>query len=135
MYTQQLHQRLLDSPSLLTHCCSSHCKADSCHSSIQAEYDNIARQLKTADKALPRHKPGLQKNWWSEELTALKNQNIEIYRLWHLEGKPHSGATNDERLRVRAAYRRALKTARKAPNQSSWNRLHEAFTAKNTDQF
>ena len=91
--------------------------------------------MKKADQILPRHKPGLQKNWWTEELTALKNQNIEIHRLWKAEGKPQSGATNAERLRVRAAYRRGVKASQKAPKQACWNRLHETYTAKSTDQF
>ena len=134
-YGHRLAHGLSKTPSLLTQCGSCHCKELHCRKSIQTEYDSIVHQLKEADKTLPRHKPGVQKNWWSEELNLLKNQNIEIHRLWKTEGKPHSGATNTERLRVKATYRKALRAAQKAPKQSCWNRLHEAFTAKNTDQF
>ena len=103
--------------------------------SIQAEYDNLVCQLQLSDKRLPRHKPGVQKSWWTDELTALKEQNIDIHRLWLKEGKPGSGPTNTERIRVRAAYRKELKSSQNSPKQSCWNRLHEAFTNKNTDQF
>ena len=71
-------------------------------SSIQRDYDNLTEILQEADKVLPRHKPGVQKHWWSDDLSRLKEQNITIHRLWQAEGKPRSGATNDERLRVRA---------------------------------
>ena len=134
-YTRRLDCSLNESPSLLSRCNVYHCKHDVCLASIQAEHDNLTMQLKSADRVLPRHKPGVQKTWWTEELTRLKEKNVEIHRLWILEGKPGSGATNNERLRVRTAYRRALKAAQKAPIQSSWNRLHEAYSTKSTDQF
>ena len=88
-----------------------------------------------ADKVLPRHKPGVQKHWWNDELSSLRHQSIEIYRIWKAEGKPHSGPTNDERLRVRAAYKRAIKTAQKAPKQACWNRLHSSFVEKSKTEF
>ena len=40
-----------------------------------------------------------------------------------------------ERLRVKAAYKRALKDAQRAPKQESWNRLHTAMTSNDTDKF
>ena len=88
-----------------------------------------------ADKILPRHKSGVQKHWWTEELTALRNQSIEIHRIWQNEGKPHSGPTNTERLRVRAAYRNAIRTNQRRPVQAGWNRLHSSFVSKNTTDF
>ena len=88
-----------------------------------------------ADKVLPRHKPGVQKHWWTEELSVLRNQSIDIHRLWQLEGKPRSGHTNDERLRVRAAYRCAIRSAQSAPKQKCWNELHGNLISKNTTDF
>ena len=134
-YTNQLSQCLLDAPPGLTQCRKSHCSDQTCLTSIQQEHDALIGLMKKADKVLPRHKPGVQKSWWTDELTDLKNQNIEIHRLWQLEGKPHHGRVNDERLRVKAAYRRALKTSRRAPQQTCWNRMHDAFTTKDTNQF
>ena len=78
---------------------------------------------------------GVQKHWWTAELTRIRNQSIDIHRLWLLEGKPRSGPTNDERLRVRATYRRAIKSAKKQPKQSCWNKLHETFAPKNATEF
>ena len=69
-HQQQLHLRSsiaepIDSPSRL-HCCANvHCINDSCFAAIQDEYDNLVRQVSNADKFLPRHKPGVQKSWWT----------------------------------------------------------------------
>ena len=134
-YSQRLSGLLEQSPSLLSHCSNNHCTEDACLSSIQKEYESIVNQISLADKVIPRHKPGVQKHWWTEELSALKEQNIHIHRLWQSEGKPHSGPTNEERLRVKAVYKKALRAAQKKPKQSCWNRLHGAMASKNTTQF
>ena len=102
---------------------------------VPAEFDSITHQLTNADKILPRHKPGVQKNWWTEELTALKAQCIEIHRLWQAAGKPQSGATYNEKIRVRVVYRKAIQNAQRQPKQSCWNRLHETLASKSTDSF
>ena len=60
---------------------------------------------------------------------------MDIHRLWATEGKPHHGEINSERLRVKAAYKKELKSAQRAPKQESWNRLHSAMSANDTDKF
>ena len=134
-YSECLTKSLNDSPSLLTGCHNCHCKGVACRSSIQAEFDSITHQLSSADKILPRHKPGVQKNWWTEELSALKTQCMEIHQIWQAEGKPRQGAIYNERMRVRAEYRKAIRNAQRKPKQSCWNRLHETLASKSTDSF
>ena len=134
-YKQRLSDILYQSPSCITDCNKVHCQSQNCCSSLQREYDDLVKIISKADDVLPRHRPGVQKHWWTAELTRIRNQSIDIHRLWMLEGKPRSGPTNDERLRVRATYRRAIKAAQKKPQQSSWNKLHETFVAKNTTEF
>ena len=134
-YKQRLSDLLQQSPSSITNCDTAHCESDDCLNSIQGEYDDITSIINQADRILPRHKPGVQKHWWTDELTHLRDQSIDIHRLWQTEGKPRSGSTNDERLRVRAAYRRAIKTAQRSPKQSCWNKLHSTFISKNTPEF
>ena len=135
LYKQHLSDLLDESPACLTHCNEAHCVNPTCLSSIQDEYDNLTQLIKTADRVLPRHKPGVQKHWWTEELTRLRIKSIDIHRLWKIEGRPRSGATNDERLRVKATYKRAIRSAQRAPNQASWNKLHGNFVQKNTTYF
>ena len=134
-YSQNLGRRLTESPSLLSNCHTVHCNNVLCKTAIQSEYDTLVVQLVNADKLLPRHKPGIQKHWWTEELSALKDQCISAHRLWQAEGKPHVGASNHERLRVRALYRKAIKTVQRSPRQSSWDKLHATLASKDTDHF
>lgn len=134
-YKQRLHELLEGNPSILTSCSNSHCHRSECISAMQNEYDNLIEAMNESDQILPRHKPGVQKHWWTDELTKLKEQNIDVHRLWMAEGKPRSGTTNCERLRVRAAYRHAIKNAQRAPKQASWNKLHATFASKSTTEF
>ena len=134
-YRKRLSDLLDSAPSCVTLCNTAHCQRQECLLSIQREYDNLIHLITTADKVLPRHKPGVQKHWWTSELTHLKDKSIDIHRIWQLEGKPRSGATNDERLRVRASYRHAIKMAQKMPKQNSWNKLHGHFAVKNQTDF
>ena len=134
-YNRNLATLLSNNPSKLPNCSNPHCRDDRCYAQIQAEYDSLINLVTQADRVLPRHKPGVQKSWWTEELTALRDQSIDIYRLWEAEGKPRSGDTNRERLRIKATYRKAVKSAQRAPKQSCWNRLHGAMASKNTTEF
>ena len=134
-YADCLSNLLTHSPCLLTTCDTVHCSNNYCTQSIQREYECIVEAVTQADKVLPRHKPGVQKHWWTDELTILRDKSIEIHRIWRVDGKPRAGPINDERLRARAAYRQGLKAAQKRPNQSCWNRLHRSFADKNTTDF
>ena len=115
--------------------CNSHCESELCKTALQFEYDFLMDSMEAADKLLPRHSKGREKHWWSTELSALKRQSIQIQNLWITEGRPGQGPTHLERLRVRAAYRRALKDAQKKPKQDSWNKLHTAMETCNTSDF
>ena len=111
------------------------CDAVSCVESLQNEYDFLMQCLAEADKSLPRHKPGIQKEWWTRDLTDLRNKSIDIQSLWIEQGRPRSGPTHEERLRVRAAYKRAIRAAQRAPKQAAWDRLHSSLSEKDTNSF
>ena len=113
----------------------SHCDNDLCKSALQFEYDFLIDSIKAADKLLPRHSKGREKNWWTAELSDLKRQSIQIQNLWLAEGRPGIGPTHLERLRVRAAYRKAIKEAQEKPQQDSWNKLHAAMEDNDTFKF
>ena len=111
------------------------CSSSSCKQSIQEEYDGLLQCLKSADSFLPRFKGGIAKGWWTDDLSKLKNKSIEVHNAWKNAGKPQSGPINEERLRVRAAYKLAIRKAQREPNQETWDSLHTAFTQKDTNSF
>ena len=45
------------------------------------------------------------------------------------------GPTYQERLRVRATYKHAIRSAKKAPKQAVWNRLHSAMESQDKNSF
>ena len=137
-YTDRL-QRLIDAlpqPEVSWRC-TAVCLCDSewCHNAIQNEYDSIILCLQNADSPLPRHKPGVGRDWWTEGLTDLKAKSIEIHTLWKNNGCPRQGPINEERLRVRATYKSALRAAQRAPKQATWDRIHTALSNNETTTF
>ena len=97
--------------------------------------EDIWSCLISASNSLPRKQTGVEKDWWSPELTQLRDQSIAIKQLWLNEGRPRQGPTYLERLRVRASYKNAIRLAKKAPKQAVWNRLHSAMAVQDTDSF
>ena len=83
-----------------------HCTDETCRYFIQQEYDDLITCLKLADADLPRHKPGLRKDWWNEELSDLKAQSLQIHAIWVADGRPRSGPIQLERLKVKCTYKR-----------------------------
>ena len=126
----------LPAPKVFTRCqATCLCDDELCKGDVQAEYDNLINCILSADSILPRHRPGVQKKWWTEGLTEMKKRSIEAHTTWKNAGRPRQGLINDERLRIRAAYKSALKKAQKAPKQASWDRLHSALSDNDTTSF
>ena len=110
-YTARLSMLVdaLPEPEVTSHCHTSCiCENASCLQSAQKEYDLLIQCLQVADSTLPRHKPGISKDWWTEGLDELKKKSIEIHSTWKNAGRPRHGAIHEERLRVRAAYKSTL---------------------------
>ena len=62
-------------------------------------------------------------------------QSIAIQSQWLSEGRPRHGPTHNERLRIRAAYKHAIHSAKKAPKQATWDRLHSAMEFHDINAF
>ena len=116
-------------------CQSVHCNDSSCVLQLQEDYDCLIRCIKSADEVLPRHNPGVEKNWWSQNLSELKRKSVEIHKLWASQGRPARGPIHLERVRVRVAYRAAIKAAQRAPKQKAWNKIHSAMEHSETNNF
>ena len=124
------------SPLSLSICQSTcHCSEGNCQSLIQAEYDYLLSCLKKAAAPLPRHRPGVEKDWWSPNLTVLRDQSIDVHRRWEALGKPRQGLIHLERLRIRSSYKQAIRNAQKVPKQQAWNKLHTSMISNDTNSF
>ena len=121
--------------SVLNSCHQVHCQNVICLKRIQDEYDILISTLKDADANLPRFKAGIEKSWWTSELQELKQKSIDITEIWKNEGRPRNGPTNQERLNVRAVYKKAIKRTRVSANQQTWEKLHDQLADKDTDGF
>ena len=137
-YTTKLNDLVNAVPPVVgTGGCENSCRCDNkaCHTALQVEYDRLTWCFSEADKILPRHKPGTEKDWWTSDLSEIRKQSIEIHSLWKNEGRPRNGPIQDERLRVRATYKRAIRAAQRSPKQASWDRLHFALADEDTNSF
>ena len=111
------------------------CVSLNCRNDIQREYDEIGSAILSASAHLPKTTPGMEKDWWSPQLTQIRDQSIAIQKVWIGEGRPRQGPTYQERLRVRATYKHAIRMAKKVPKDATWNRLHTAMETNNTNSF
>ena len=137
-YTSHLHELVSTLPPLdsMDNCISScMCNNAECHEALQKQYDSLIHCLHVADTVLPRQKPGVSKHWWTDGLTELKNRSIEIHLLWKNNGCPRQGPLQDERLRIRAAYKSSLRAAQRAPKQEGWDKLHMDLSENDTNSF
>ena len=136
-FSQRLHNDLASQPSHAPLFCRNMCRCrdDQCQLAIQKEYDFLIASLKSADSALPRYKPGIEKDWWTDDLSQLRDSSIDIQNLWIGEGRPRQGPIHEERLRIRAAYKRAIRAAQRAPKQAAWNQLHSSLADSDSDTF
>ena len=116
-------------------CNNCHCTSERCRYFLQQEYDDLVSCIKSADEALPRQKPGIQNDWWTPELSDLKNQSKDIHAIWISEGKPRSGPTFTERCRVRSVYKCAIRRAQRNDKQEAWDKLHSAMASDDTTNF
>ena len=138
-FTSRVHN-LVDSlpppPPAVRECVNKcRCREQVCQKSLQQEYDDLISCLQKADSTLPRHKPGIEKDWWTPGLSEIKSKSIEIHSLWKREGRPRQGPIFEELCHVRATYKRALRSAQRAPKQQAWDRLHTTLASADTNTF
>ena len=112
-----------------------HCRDSHCLAAIQREYDDIIYAVTEASKQLPKAAKGVEKEWWSSNLTKLRDQSMAIQSAWIAEGRPRHGPTQTERLRVRAAYKHEIRCAKKMPQHEAWDRLHTAMIDHDSESF
>ena len=68
-------------------------------------------------------------------LSSLKQKSIDIHNAWKDSGRPRNGPINQERLRIRALYRKSIKLARTKPIHHTWDTLHSQMIHRDTNGF
>ena len=63
--------------------------------SIENYFCDIVNAIQTADKFLPRVKPGISKSYWTNELSDFKTASFDAFTIWCDAGKPSSGPIFD----------------------------------------
>jgi len=91
------------------------CQQDRCsihNDDLQKYYCSIVNSLVSASSlAVPQIRLGVEKHWWTPELSDLKQQCIEHTDIWRQHGCPRSGPINDNRVKVKLRYKCAIKEA------------------------
>ena len=92
---------------------------------IEQYYTDILRCIHLADLQLPRHRPTVTKEYWSEELTLLKNDSIVAHDFWKLNGSPRTGPIFEAKKKSHYLYKLRIRQARDEFNQEKIDSLNE----------
>src|SRR5207244_2494003 len=99
-------------------------------------YTDIIRALtESAKRVVPSHQHNFYKFWWNEELSLLKQNSIDSYKLWTSGGKPRSGFLFDNMSKNKRVYKIAIKNNEMSNRDIFSNALNEALLDKDTDNF
>ena len=95
----------------------------------------VCISAESADQTIPKLCQRTLKYWWSDELTALKNNAIDSNNLWIAAGKPSSGITAENRKRDKYSYKLAIKKQKKNEISGITESLYESLLTKNSTNF
>ena len=92
--------------------------------SIEKYYLDIVRCIYTADLQLPKCTPSLQKTYWNEQLTLLKNDSITAHEYWKISGFPRTGPIFEAKKQSHYKYKLYLRKCQSGFNQSKIDSLN-----------
>jgi hypothetical protein len=99
-------------------------------------YNSIVGCLVTAaDICVPRISPNCLKEWWSNQLTTLKNEATASHRLWENCGKPKTGDVYAKRTKQKLLYKNAIREAKKSADNKISSQLQESLLSKDCPSF
>ena len=105
-YYQHLCNELLSPVNLPTDALL--CQQDRCcihNDDLQKYYCSIVNSLVSASNiTVPQIRLGVEKHWWTPELSDLKQQCIELIGIWRQHRCLRSGLINENRVKVKLRY-------------------------------
>ena len=103
---------------------------------IDSHYAQLVGALsETSVYLIHNSKPNVQKHWWSEELSQLKQDSIDSHALWCSSGKPKSGPIYDIFRNAKYAYKLCIKRSKSDAEVTITNELHDALCSKDNNNF
>ena len=88
-----------------------------------------------SDSFLPRTTPGVQKSFWTYELSDLKQKSIECCKNWRAYGCPKSGPVYLCKLDCTSKYKLAVRWAKREFTSHANDNLYSDLTAHNSQSF
>ena len=104
-------------------------------SSIEKYYLDIVKSIYIADLQLPKCTPSLQKTYWNEQLTILKNDSITAHEYWKISSFPRTGPIFEAKKQSHYAYKLYLRKCQSGFNQSRMDSLNEDLVAGHQNKF
>jgi len=116
--------------------CLSECRLHDHRADINFYYDNIVTALRQASNhCVPQMPRRCQKAFWCDELNRLKENSIDMHKLWRTYGSPTTGVINSARLLAKNDYKHAIKQAAVEFEQSKADKINGRFAEHGMKSF
>ena len=103
--------------------------------SLEKYYCNIVKAIAKADEVLPRRKHGINKPFWSPELSELKRKSHDAFILWKSVGCPRSGIIYNEKISTHSQYKRQLRRSKRADAGNLSDALSQSLLNHDSNTF
>ena len=117
------------------YCQNPHCDDKSHHLEIDRFHNSIMESILSADRVLPRVKPGVQKVWWSHELSEAKRRCVDAHNLWKDSGSPRHGPTFMEKQSAKLSYKRLLRNSKGKVSSDKFDNMSYSLLSKDQGRF
>ena len=102
---------------------------------IERYFEDILKAITTASKCLPKSRPGISKDYWSESLSSKKYASYDAHKIWCDNGKPCSGPLFELKKKAFYDYILSIKRAKSDFDQSRVDEMHHSITSKDSNRF
>ena len=96
---------------------------------------DLINAISTASECLPRSRPGISKDYWSDDLSSKKRASCDAYRVWCENGKPSSGPIFELKKKAFSTYKLSIRRAKNNFAQARVDEMHESLSDRNTTKF
>ena len=107
-----------------------------CHkASVERYYEEITTAILKAEQCLPRVNPSIQRSFWSEELSVLKDESINSTNEWKEAGCPSSGPIYDLKKDCHYRYKKEIRKCKREDEKRQNDALFDDLMGRDTNAF